>query len=77
VKVKGKYRKVIDGVAFDSYGAHADTYACCYLTAACALGASREEMQAFLERFEHALQDYRSGAGRKEKDQQRPGAKSS
>mmetsp|Transcript_49081 Transcript_49081/g.110397 ORF Transcript_49081/g.110397 Transcript_49081/m.110397 type:complete len:516 (+) Transcript_49081:80-1627(+) len=66
VKVKGKYRKVIDGVPFESYGAHADTYPCCYLTAACALGATREEMEAFLERFSSALQDYRSGAGRKE-----------
>lgn len=68
VKVKGKYRKVIDGITFDSYGAHTNTYPCCYLTAACALGATREEMEAFLERFENALQDYRGGAGRKDKD---------
>merc|ERR1712113_1291180 len=56
-KVKGKYRKTIDGVAFESYGAHTDTYQCCYLTAACALGATREEMDEFLARFEKALQD--------------------
>merc|ERR1711939_246302 len=58
-KVKGKYMKKIDGISFESYGAHADTYPCCYLTAACALGASREELEAFLERLENALQDYR------------------
>merc|ERR1712217_380389 len=66
VKVKGKYRKVIDGIPFESYGAHADTYPCCYLTAACAIGVTRHELEIFLERFENALQDYKSGAGRKE-----------
>lgn len=68
LKVKGKYKKTIDGTPFQSYGAHADTYSCCYLTAACALGATREEMEAFLTRLEGALQDYRKGAGRKEKE---------
>lgn len=67
VEVKGKYRKVIDGVAFESYGAHVNVYPCCYLTAACALGASKEELECFLERFEGALQDYRAGAGKKGK----------
>merc|ERR1711924_149058 len=61
-KLRGKYKKKIDGIAFESYGAHCDTYHCCYLTAACALGATREELDAFLERLETALQDYRSGA---------------
>jgi len=65
--VKGKYKKVIDGVPFECYGAHADTYTCCYLTAACALGATRDELQLFLDRFQQALQDYRAGAGRKDK----------
>lgn len=67
-QVQGKYRKVIDGTAFQSYGAHTNTYSCCYLTAACAIGATREEMEAFLVRFDSALRDYRSGAGRKDKD---------
>lgn len=66
--VKGKYQKTIDGTSFQSYGAHTDTYPYCYLTAACAIGATRAEMEAFLTRFDTALQDYRSGAGRKEKD---------
>lgn len=70
VKVKGKYRKTIDGVSFESYGAHANTYSCCYLTAACAIGAQRKELEDFLERFEHSLQDYRNGAGRPAKEQQ-------
>jgi O-phospho-L-seryl-tRNASec:L-selenocysteinyl-tRNA synthase len=68
VKLKGKYKKTIDGIAFESYGAHSNTYSCCYLTAACALGATQEELEAFLERFESALQDYRNGAGKKDKD---------
>merc|ERR1712194_112278 len=67
VMIAGKYRKTIDGTAFESYGAHANSYSCCYLTAACAIGASRKEMEDFLERFEQALQDYRNGAGRGDK----------
>lgn len=67
VKIKGKYRKMVDGTAFECYGAHTDAYPCCYLTAACALGATRLEMESFLERLESALQDYRQGAGRKDK----------
>lgn len=67
VKLKGKYKKTIDGTPFQSYGAHADEYPCCYLTAACAIGATREEMELFLNRLDGALQDYRGGAGRKEK----------
>ncbi|CAK9104435.1 O-phosphoseryl-tRNA(Sec) selenium transferase (Liver-pancreas antigen) (LP) (SLA-p35) (SLA/LP autoantigen) (Selenocysteine synthase) (Sec synthase) (Selenocysteinyl-tRNA(Sec) synthase) (Sep-tRNA:Sec-tRNA synthase) (SepSecS) (Soluble liver antigen) (SLA) (UGA suppressor tRNA-associated protein) (tRNA(Ser/Sec)-associated antigenic protein) [Durusdinium trenchii] len=67
IKVKGKYQKVIDGTPFECYGAHTNFYPCCYLTAACAIGASRKEMDAFLERLEAAVQDYKNGAGRKEK----------
>lgn len=66
VPIMGKYRKTIDGIAFDSYGAHSATYPSCYLTAACALGATRDEMELFLERFEQAIKDYR-GSGNKEK----------
>eukprot|EP00440_Ansanella_granifera_P041421 gb/GFBE01044918.1/.p1 GENE.gb/GFBE01044918.1/~~gb/GFBE01044918.1/.p1 ORF type:complete len:520 (+),score=95.86 gb/GFBE01044918.1/:1-1560(+) len=72
VKVKGKYRKVIDGIPFECYGAHIDAYPCCYLTAACAIGAQRPEMESFLDRLEGALQDYRNGAGRKEKEKAKP-----
>lgn len=75
VKVKGKYKKTIDGTPFQSYGAHADTYSCCYLTAACALGATREEMEEFLMRFDSSLRDYRGGAGRKEKDKDKKAKK--
>jgi len=65
LKLKGRYRKTIDGTAFESYGAHTDEYPCCYLTAACAIGATRGEMECFLERFESSVQDFRNGAGRK------------
>jgi len=65
VEVKGKYIKKIDGTAFQSYGAHANTYPYCYLTAACAIGSTRAEMESFLERFEHAIGEYRSAGGRK------------
>lgn len=64
-KLKGQYRKTIDGISFESYGAHAATYGCCYLTAACAIGATQPEMELFLDRFDHAIQDYKGGAGRK------------
>lgn len=76
VKIKGKYRKVIDGTPFESYGAHANTYSCCYLTAACAIGARRDELESFIERFEHALQDYRNGAGRAKEQVSEPKPKS-
>ncbi|CAL1132974.1 unnamed protein product [Cladocopium goreaui] len=58
---------VIDGTPFECYGAHTDSYPCCYLTAACAIGATRKEMDAFVERLESAVQEYKNGAGRKDK----------
>lgn len=67
VEVKGKYEKRIDGVKFQNYGAHAEAYKCCYLTAACAIGATRDELEIFLDRFETAVLDYKgvSASGRK------------
>lgn len=62
---KGPYGKAIDGTEFQNYGAHTDSYKCCYLTAACALGSTREEMECFLTRLDGALDDYRKGAGKK------------
>jgi len=59
-------RKVIDGLAFESYGAHCNEYPCSYLTAACAIGASRGEMEAFLERLANAVQEHRATARRTE-----------
>eukprot|EP00928_Gymnodinium_smaydae_P003655 TRINITY_DN11297_c0_g1_i1.p1 TRINITY_DN11297_c0_g1~~TRINITY_DN11297_c0_g1_i1.p1 ORF type:complete len:533 (-),score=108.44 TRINITY_DN11297_c0_g1_i1:184-1782(-) len=68
VKIKGSYVKAIDGHSFQSYGAHADTYPCCYLTAACALGSTGPELELFLDRFDEAVQDYKNGAaGKKDK----------
>merc|ERR1711957_425779 len=58
---KGKFEKAIDGITFQSYGAHAETYKCCYLTAACAIGATRDELDLFLERFDKAVLDYKDG----------------
>jgi len=63
--VKGKYAKKIDGISFENYGAHSNTYPYCYLTAACALGATREEMDAFLVRFDLAMQEFRSAGSSK------------
>lgn len=68
LKVKGRYCKTVDGTKFQSYGAHTDVYSSCYLTAACAIGAEREDLEAFLARFESVLHDYRKGAGRKDKE---------
>jgi len=77
VQLKGKYTKKIDGISFESYGAHAPTYPCCYITAACSLGATRDEMEAFLERFEQAVRDYRSGASKKREEEKGVEAKPS
>jgi O-phospho-L-seryl-tRNASec:L-selenocysteinyl-tRNA synthase len=63
--VSGRYKKVIDGVSFESYGAHADTYPYCYMTAACAIGATRQEMESFLQRFDSAIQDYKGRSSNK------------
>lgn len=75
-QVRGKYKKIVDGTSFQSYGAHTDTYPCCYLTAACALGATKAELESFTVTLKKALEDFRNGAGRKEKGSDKEKSKS-
>ena len=41
----------IDGVNFPNYGSHHDEYEIPYLTAACAVGSTREELTTFVQRL--------------------------
>jgi len=57
--LKGKCRVVqvavkqtIGGIALDGFGAHITDYPVPYLTAACAIGLTREEVDCFLARLE-------------------------
>jgi len=59
IEVSGKYQKKVDGIAFDNYGAHSSDYPCCYVTTACAVGATQEELDAFLVRFDQALHEFK------------------
>lgn len=51
--------KTIGPLAFPGYGSHADAYPPGpYLTAACALGVSKEEVDVFLRRLDKVLSDF-------------------
>eukprot|EP00971_Amphidinium_carterae_P172375 3417032-Amphidinium_carterae.1 len=76
-EVTGRYRKSVDGTAFDNYGAHSSDYDCCYVTTACAMGATQEELSAFLGRFDQALHELKGtssvaskGSNKKTRDRQ-------
>ena len=60
--------KSIGPLTFPGYGSHADAYPPgSYLTAACAIGVTREEVDEFLRRLDKALGDFaRRQRGRKE-----------
>merc|ERR1719316_1555348 len=58
---KGAFMKSIDGHMFENYGAHHDAYPHCYLPAAAAIGATREELEVFLQRLDESLVDFKAG----------------
>lgn len=61
--------KTIGPLTFPGYGSHADAYAPGpYLTAACALGVSKDEIDEFLRRLDKTLGDFarRRAKGRRE-----------
>jgi hypothetical protein len=61
--------KTIGPLTFPGYGSHADAYPPGpYLTAACALGVSRGEIEEFLKRLDKAMGDF---ARRRQRRQQR------
>jgi len=57
--------KTIDGWTFGNYGSHHDDYEVPYLTAACAVGSTREELSTFLQRLDSALTDFKAEAAAK------------
>lgn len=60
--------KTIGPLTFRGYGSHADAYPPGpYLTAACAIGVSKDEVDAFLARLDKTLGDFarRRGKGRR------------
>lgn len=50
-----KERKSVAGITFDGYGAHIDGYPTPYLTAACAIGLSKAEVDLFLSRLDKTM----------------------
>jgi len=55
----GGTAKEVAGIAFRNYGAHTDAYPSAYLTAACAIGQTPAEVDAFFGRLDKALGDHR------------------
>uniref|UniRef100_A0A0G4HB06 O-phosphoseryl-tRNA(Sec) selenium transferase n=1 Tax=Chromera velia CCMP2878 TaxID=1169474 RepID=A0A0G4HB06_9ALVE len=47
--------KIIDGVPFENFGCHSDEWRFPYMTVACAIGASKESLEIFAERFAEAV----------------------
>ena len=47
--------KDINGYEFTGWGAHTNNYPCAYLTAAAALGMSRDDVDTFLKRLDKCL----------------------
>ncbi|KNC78737.1 O-phosphoseryl-tRNA(Sec) selenium transferase [Sphaeroforma arctica JP610] len=50
--------KVVAGVSFKGYGAHADAYFTPYLTVAAALGMTRKDVEQVVERIDKTLTEY-------------------
>eukprot|EP00397_Hematodinium_sp_SG-2012_P033452 GEMP01035745.1.p1 GENE.GEMP01035745.1~~GEMP01035745.1.p1 ORF type:complete len:479 (+),score=103.76 GEMP01035745.1:22-1437(+) len=57
--------KTIDGVSFPNYGSHNDDFELPYLTAACAVGSTRTDLETFLQRLDQALTDIKAEFGSK------------
>lgn len=57
--ITGQDTKTIGTFIFQGYGAHSDTYPVPYLTAACAMGITRQEIDTFAERLSKCLRELR------------------
>jgi len=51
-------KKVVGGIEFLSYGSHYDNYPSPYLTAACAIGITKEEIDKFIIRLGKTIEEY-------------------
>jgi O-phospho-L-seryl-tRNASec:L-selenocysteinyl-tRNA synthase len=47
--------KVINGYEFPNWGSHSNEYPCAYLTAAAAIGMTKDEVDTFLKRLDKCL----------------------
>ena len=52
-------QKTVCGIPFDGFGSSADGYPHSYLTAACAIGLSQDEVDLFLRRLDKTLSEFR------------------
>ena len=50
--------KEINGYLFTGWGAHAQSYRCAYLTAAAAIGMTKEDVDTFLKRLDKCLSKF-------------------
>eukprot|EP00002_Diphylleia_rotans_P036295 TRINITY_DN7982_c0_g1_i2.p1 TRINITY_DN7982_c0_g1~~TRINITY_DN7982_c0_g1_i2.p1 ORF type:complete len:239 (+),score=31.80 TRINITY_DN7982_c0_g1_i2:250-966(+) len=48
----------VAGIQFEGYGAHTNSYPVPYLTVACAIGASKTEIDTFMGRLDKVLSEY-------------------
>lgn len=63
---RGKLAQVA-GLSFKGYGSHCDDYGAEYLTAACALGTARADVDEFVKRLDKCLDEFdakHAGAGK-------------
>ena len=57
--VDPRTEKTVNGFAFAGYGAHLDLYPHAYLSAACAIGIRKEEIDMFLKRLDATVLEYK------------------
>eukprot|EP00951_Prasinocladus_malaysianus_P009351 scaffold68122_cov41-Prasinocladus_malaysianus.AAC.1 len=58
VIARGK-KQTVAGTTFEGFGSSHDAYPCAYLTAAAAIGTTREEIDEFCKRLEKCVEKYR------------------
>ncbi len=56
--------RVIDRHRFVGYGAQCDAYPCAYITAAAAIGMTGEEVDAYVEKLERTIVEFKKQKGR-------------
>ena len=56
--------KDINGHVFEGWGSHTNAYPCGYLTAAAAIGMTREDVDTFLKRLDKCLTKFAPGPNR-------------
>ncbi|KAK8813173.1 hypothetical protein WA158_002765 [Blastocystis sp. Blastoise] len=58
--------KVIGGITFENYGSHSNHYPHQYMTAACAIGLNKNDVDVFIERFLKTIKQYKKDELKKE-----------